>query len=170
MKTRNLIPVCGLILLIQSSCSKMEQSDANVDNVNSSELENVHALATPVRIEAESYSNQYGVQIEDCREGGKNVGYIAKGDWMEYNVNVASSGNQELKFRVAGPAGTLNVAKADGTVLGTIAFPGTTGGQVYVTAAGTANLTAGQQKLRIYAQSAGWNFNWFELAGGSAVI
>jgi hypothetical protein len=170
MKTRNLIPVCGLILLIQSSCSKMEHSDANVDKVNSSELENVQALATPVRIEAESYSNQSGVQIEDCREGGKNVGYITKGDWMEYTVNVSSSGSQEVKFRVAGPAGTLNVTKPDGTVLGTVAFPGTSSGQVYTTAAGTVNLTAGQQKLRVYAQSAGWNFNWFELAGGSAAI
>ena len=169
MKTRNLVPLCGLIVLIQStSCSKNELS-ATPDPIDA-EVANhaVSAKAAPLRIEAESFSAMNGVQIEDCREGGKNVGYIAKGDWMEYSVNVAG-GSQQISFRVAGPGGSLQIQKSDGTVLGTATLPQTASGQIYATGSATVTLPAGKQTLRIYALTAGWNFNWFELAGGGLV-
>lgn len=125
--------------------------------------------ATSQRIEAESFTAMKGVQVEACREGGKNVGYISIGDWMEYSVNLATAGSQQIHFRVAGPGGTVRIQKPDGTILGTATLPRTSSGQLYATSTATLNLPAGKQTLRLYALSAGWNFNWMEFAGGGTV-
>jgi hypothetical protein len=47
---------------------------------------------------------------------------------------------------------------------------GTTSGQVYQTTTAQIKLTAGKQTLRIYATSAAWNFNWFELGSGGGTV
>ena len=161
MKTwKPFVPVCGLMLLI-NACSKNDLSSppAGVQTETTSTLS---VASTPVRIEAEAYSSMSGVQTEDCREGGKDVGYIATGDWMDYTINVITSGNHTLNFRLAGPKSTLQVQKPDGTVLANVTFAGTTSGQVYATATSTVQLSAGKQTLRIYATSPYWNFNWWE--------
>lgn len=113
-----------------------------------------------------------GVQTEDCREGGKDVGYISVGDWMDYTITVNTAGTHTLSFRVAGPKSTLQVQKSDGTVLANVTLPGTTSGQVYTTVTTTVQLSAGKQTIRIYATSAAWNFNWWEFtdAAGGGVI
>lgn len=124
--------------------------------------------AAPLRIEAENYTAMRGVQVEACREGGQNVGYISTGDWMEYSVNLATAGSQQIYLRVAGPGGSVRIQKPDGTILGTATLPPTTSGQVYATGSVTVNLPAGKQTLRLYALTPGWNFNWLEFAGGAA--
>jgi hypothetical protein len=160
---------CTLLVLISSACNKglTDSSDAN----SQAELDKiVSAAAVTTRIEAENYSAMSGIQTEVCREGGKDVGYISKGDWMDYSVDIATTGTQTISFRVAGPGGTLQVQKPDGTVLANVTLPVTTSGQVYATATSQVKLTAGKQTLRIYATSAAWNFNWFELGSGGGVV
>ena len=40
----------------------------------------------PTNIVAADYSSQSaGIQLEDCSEGGQDVGYIASGSWVVYN-------------------------------------------------------------------------------------
>jgi len=43
----------------------------------------------PGKIEAENFSDQSGVQTENCTDvgGGLNVGWIDTNDWMEYPIS-----------------------------------------------------------------------------------
>jgi hypothetical protein len=115
----------------------------------------------PVRVEAETYTAMKGVQKESCREGGQNVGYIQTGDYMDYTINT-TAGKHKMNFRVAGSGGSLEIRKADNTVLGKVTLPSTGSGQVYTTVTTEVTLPTGQQTIRIYATAAGWNFNWFD--------
>ena len=57
-------------------------------------------------IEAESSNAQSGTQTEACSEGGQNVGWIANGDWLQYNnVDFSSSAAHQFSARVASGAG-----------------------------------------------------------------
>jgi hypothetical protein len=120
----------------------------------------------PGKIEAESYFQMNGIQTETTPDagGGQNVGWIEPGDWMDYNVAVAATASYTLNFRVAAPAANSQVQlrKADGTVLTTVTIPATGGYQTWTTVSTTVALTAGNQVLRIYAPTAGWNINWIE--------
>ncbi|HYK56979.1 MAG TPA: carbohydrate-binding protein, partial [Flavisolibacter sp.] len=126
-------------------------------------------MSTPstLRIEAEDYASMYGVITEVSGEGGKNVGAISPGDWMDYKVSVPAAGSYKMNFRVAGPGGQFQLKNASGAVLATVTSPKTSGYQGYTTVSANVNLAAGQQTLRIYAVSGGYNINWFELVGGS---
>ncbi len=87
---------------------------------------------------------------------------------MEYPVNLATAGSQQVSFRVAGPGGSLQIRKPDGTVTATVQLPATPGWPGIAIASATVNLPAGKQNLRIQSVSAGWNFNWMEFAGGGS--
>lgn len=57
------------------------------------------------RIEAESYDAASAVTKETASEGGQNVGYIANGDWLQFNnVNFGSGGVLDFVGRVASGA------------------------------------------------------------------
>jgi hypothetical protein len=127
--------------------------------------------STSLRIEAESYINQYGTQKETTADagGGQNVGYIDNGDWMDYTINPATSGTYTISVRIASTStgGQIQLKKADGTVIGTVSLPNSGGWQTWQTATGTVTLNAGQQTLRLFSATAvNFNINWFELAGG----
>ena len=42
-----------------------------------------------------------GVDIETCSEGGYNVGWSNNGEWLEYTVNITTTGNYTVKARAA---------------------------------------------------------------------
>ncbi|UII24384.1 carbohydrate-binding protein [Fulvivirga ligni] len=117
-----------------------------------------------------------GVQVEATTDasGGQNVGYIDANDWMSYTgVNIASSGNYTIGFRVASQSGggTLQFEQAGGgTVYGSIGVPSTGGWQTWTTIYMNVYLNAGSQGFGIKALAGGWNINWFSItpAGGSA--
>ncbi len=126
----------------------------------------------PGKVEAENYSAMFGVNTENTGDagGGLNVGYIDTGDWMDYNVNVAASGTYTVNFRIAAPSagGQLQLRKSDGTVLNTVTIPQTGGWQTWATISSTANLSAGNQVLRIICTgSVQWNINWFEFVSST---
>lgn len=119
------------------------------------------------KFEAESYDDMYEIQTESTSDvgGGLNVGRIDEGDWLDYNVNVATAGSYTFKFRIANSYGNgkLEIRNAAGTALATIDVPQTGGWQSWTTLTTTATLAAGSQVLRIYALNGDWNFNWFEV-------
>jgi endoglucanase len=125
--------------------------------------------SSSVHIEAEDYSNQYGILTEPTSDagGGKDVGYQDDNDWMDYSVNLSSSGTYSMNFRVASLFGgaQFQVKASDGTVLTTVTVPNTGSFQTWQTVSASVTLPAGQQTLRIYTlkASGGWNLNWMDI-------
>ncbi|GAB4250717.1 MAG: hypothetical protein Kow00109_26590 [Acidobacteriota bacterium] len=71
-----------------------------------------------------------GVDIEasaDPQGAGWNIGWTADGEWLRYTVEVAEAGRYDLRLRVAGNGGRLQL-RWDGTPLGGIRYVPRTGG------------------------------------------
>ncbi|GAB4039766.1 hypothetical protein GCM10028774_42150 [Spirosoma jeollabukense] len=126
------------------------------------------------RIEAESYDVATDVRPEPTTDegGGQNMGYIDDGDWMDYNVSVASAGLYTFRFRVANQYGNgrIEIRSESGGVLGSVDVPQTGGWQAWTTISTTATLTAGSQVLRLFALRGTFNFNWFDVTPGGIVL
>lgn len=127
----------------------------------------------PGKIEAENYSSMYGVIPEPTQDvnGGLNVGYIELNDWLDYNVNVASTGIYTVNFRVATPfAGEqLQLKSSDGSILTTVNIPQTGSFQTWKTVSANISLKAGTQTIRVYSSKDGWwNINWLEFVSKSS--
>ncbi len=124
------------------------------------------AATVPGTIQAESYSAMSGVQIQPTTDsgGGSNVGWIDQGNWMDYNVNVATAGVYTVNFRVATPYSTaVFQLLSNTTVLATVNAPNTGGFQNWQTVSATVTLAAGQQKLRILSTTTWqYNVNWMQ--------
>ncbi|GAC1421023.1 MAG: hypothetical protein NVS1B13_03980 [Flavisolibacter sp.] len=119
---------------------------------------------------AVNYVRMLGVGTETTSDvgGGLNVGYIDPGDWMEYSVTVPSAGNYKMLLRIATPANnaSLEVRKADGSILAKVNLPNTGGFQTWQTISTTITLSQGIQTIRIISTSPlwnNWNINWFDL-------
>lgn len=108
-----------------------------------------------------------GVDIQGTSDTGSgyNVGWIAGGEWLEYTVNVASSGTYDLAVRVASlsTGGTLHMELDGANVSGSLSFAATGGWQTWTTVTATGiSLTAGQHVLRLALDSSSFNVNWME--------
>jgi len=94
------------------------------------------------------------VDIENCTDvgGGYNLGYATAGEWLEYAVNVASTGNYDLDFRVAcsGTGRTVSVSMDGTTIANNVTIPNTAGWQTWQTVTlKNIPLTAGQKVMRL---------------------
>jgi endoglucanase len=122
---------------------------------------------TPIKIEAESFSEMSGVQAENTSDtgGGLNVGYIDPHDWMKYSVIIPTTGTYTVTYRVASiSGGSFQIEQGGGTqAYGSITVPATGGWQNWQTISHTINLTAGQQDIALASLSGAWNINWFEI-------
>lgn len=116
---------------------------------------------TSITIQAENY-NQVGGSVT---VSGGTVGYIDAGEWMKYtNVNIPSAGTYKVEYRVASALTTAQFTlDRDGVGLGTISVPNTGGWGTYQTISHNVYLNAGVQNLAIYANSGGFNIDWFRL-------
>ena len=140
------------------------------------------ACAQAVVFQAEDYSayndttpgNTGGVYRNDNVDleatadsgGGYDIGWVAAGEWWAYsNLNVATTGSYTIRMRVASPSGATASVDLNGgaTQLGNFAIPATGGWQTWTTVSRTVTLTAGTYNLGVFAQTAGWNFNWIEV-------
>jgi Carbohydrate binding module (family 6)/Calcineurin-like phosphoesterase/Purple acid Phosphatase, N-terminal domain len=107
--------------------------------------------------------------------GGFNLSKTRAGEWLQYTVNVATSGTYTFEARVAnigtGAAFHVEIDGVDRT--GSIAVPHTGGWQTWQTISKTGvQLSAGQHLLRVVlrtvsASNGAGNFNWFRLSSGS---
>jgi Predicted peptidase len=157
---------------------QFKATDALGNSATSTVQVTVNPAVTPpppagstIHIEAESFATSFSIMTQPTSDagGGLNVGGINTGSWMDYNVNIPTSGSYTFSVRIASPypGNQLQLRKSDGTVLGTINIPVTDGWQIYTTSSVPVTLTAGAQTLRIVSTNGAWNFNWFELAPGS---
>jgi hypothetical protein len=155
-----------------SSLTKTADDDCLVDdgwNDQVTSLSVQSANTALAFIEAENYISMSGVQTESCTEGTLDVGYIEAGDWMLYNnITFPVTGTYTIQYRVASTSGaTLSSDLSSGTIpLGNVTIPATGGWQNWTTVAQTVTITAGTYPFGIYAQTGGWNINWFGISQG----
>ena len=109
-------------------------------------------------LEAENYASMSGVELEDCAQGGKNVGYIESGDWMSYSISVPQTMKYELTLDAASESGGGQIAfSCGGNTLGTLDIPATGGWQNWQQFKVTLELPAGESELKLNAQQGGFN-------------
>lgn len=146
-------------------------SNVNVVSGNSG-ISNLHKYSLlsqtgTLKIEAENYFDQFGVKSETCTEGGLDVGSATTGDYMDYLVEVSTSGTYACSFRLASSltTGKIDIKNSAGTTLASYAQTTSTGGsQAWKTVTINVALTAGKQKIRLYHSGSGLNINWFQFA------
>jgi hypothetical protein len=149
------------------------------------------ARAIPGRVEAEDYDaggeavayhdttpgnvgGQYrsdDVDIEVCSEGGFNVAYVVTGEWLEYTVDVAQAGTYDVSLRVASDSagGTLHVEFDGVDETGQVTFAATGGWQAWTTVTATGvTLATGEQVVRVFAETDGFNLDWLEVSGADS--
>ncbi|MBN2485834.1 MAG: carbohydrate-binding protein [Bacteroidales bacterium] len=116
---------------------------------------------------------QDNVDIEPCSLGGYNVGWIADGEWLEYTVNVQTTGSYNIAIEVASTTftGNLTISFNGNNVTGTVVIAPTGGWQTWTTVqVNNVQLTAGTQIMRISFPVGSFNLNraTFTLAGNNA--
>lgn len=128
--------------------------------------------AIPGRIEAENFSESYGLSVEDCTDtgGGKDVGYSDNGDYLEFLVNIRDAGTYNVDIRYSTPDNNTKaelsvVNNGAKTLVGTADFLTTGGWQNWSTKTISVNLPAGVQRLRYTITSARFNTNYLNFRG-----
>lgn len=120
-----------------------------------------------------AYRTNVGPDIELTGDigGGHHVGYTAPGEWLEYTINVATTGTYRFDFRVSskGLGGKFKALVNGADKTGALQVPDTKAWNTFgtVTKTGVA-LSAGKHVLRLQFDSAGasgfaGNFNWIKV-------
>ncbi|TCC27808.1 carbohydrate-binding protein [Kribbella speibonae] len=138
----------------------------------------VNPRGAPVgeKVEAESYVAQYGwtdgganfVESNPAASGGKNVGWTAAGNWLQYRVDIAQAGTYNLELRVANGTGAVaadavSVRDPAGTVLAKVSVPDTGGWASYQSVQAQVTLPAGDQVITVYCETGGFNLDYLRL-------
>ncbi len=105
------------------------------------------------------------VDLQNCSEGGLNLCWTAAEEWLEYTVDVQSSGEYVLSIRHAAQSANANVnVLFDGVnKTGTLSLPSTGNWQVYASTEKNINLEAGVQVMRLYLETGDVNINHIQL-------
>ncbi len=112
------------------------------------------------------------VDIEPCRDtnGGFNVGWLSAGEWLEYTTTVSASQTYRIDFRVAavqsGRKFHLEIGGQD--VSGPLEVPNTRGWQNWQTVSVSIPLSAGEQVMRLVADSDRFNVNFMAFSAGTS--
>jgi beta-glucosidase len=139
----------------------------NLDTTGSGGGQSDVVFSVPGTIEAEQYAAMSGIQTEASTDsgggtgGGRNIGYVDAGDWLQYNIDVQTPGSYLIEYRVASDVGSDGFATLiNGTEVDRQAIPNTGGWQNWIKLSATVDLQAGEQTLRINAVGPLWNMNW----------
>ena len=114
-----------------------------------------------------AYRND-GIDIEttmdNVNSNGFNVGWCASGEWMQYDVAVATNAVYNVQVRVAanGSDGRFHFAAGDADISPIVVVPNTGGWQNWQTVT-VPNVIVGpsDKKLRFYVDKAGFNLGSF---------
>ncbi len=112
--------------------------------------------------------DEVDVEATGDSEGEYNIGYILQGEWLEYTVNVMSTGEYNLDIRVAADGdGKMFHIEIDGKdVTGPISVPNTGGWQTWETITlNGISLTEGNHIMRIAFDANYMNINYLEFNG-----
>lgn len=139
-------------------------------NLNRFKIEHI-GTKMPLTIQANNYSAMSGIYNEATTDvgGGKNVGYIDTGDWMDYkNVAVLIPANARYKitYRVASlnGGGKFTFHKAGSSaIFDTVSVPVTGDWQKWTSVERMVTLPAGQHYFGVKALLGGFNVNWIKV-------
>jgi alpha-L-fucosidase len=132
-------------------------------------ISDIKFQSLPAKVEAEDFILQNGTETEGTVDegGGKNIGYIHPGDWLDYAIDVPKKATYTLKLRVSGVSEGSVVFQTPGLTgdkdIASYNIPVTGGWQNWVTQSYSIKLDEGKQYLRIKALKDGFNFNYFEI-------
>jgi aryl-phospho-beta-D-glucosidase BglC (GH1 family) len=140
-----------------------------LENVRNT-LEFVHQI--PGRIEAESFSFQSGITLEQTTDtgGGQNIGFLDPGDYLDYEINVTNSGMYSISYRTASLNATgaidLQFIDKDGNtfLINSPSFARTGGWQTWQTTSEDVELSAGRYTMRMLITQSPFNINWLEFS------
>ncbi len=109
------------------------------------------------------------VDLEPSNDGGNDIGWIAAGEWLNYTVNVTSSGSYTLQLRVASPSGggAMHVGFNKSGVWSAVSIPSTGSWQTWTTVEVPVTLNAGTQLLTLAFDTNGFNLNRISVVSGS---
>ena len=119
-----------------------------------------------------AFRTSESVDLEAASGGGFNVGWTAVGEWLEYTVNVQTTGTYTLSFRVASNSsgGSFHLDVDGQNVTGAMTVPVTGGWQIWTDVTKTGvSLSAGQHVLRFAVDQAGFNFDRLTVSGGTSI-
>jgi hypothetical protein len=87
---------------------------------------------------------------------------VTSGEWLAYDVSVATSGSYQFKVRTATPYdGKKLRIEVDGVnVTGSISVPNTYNWQSWTDTTATLPLTAGNHTIKIVAETSSFNINY----------
>lgn len=103
--------------------------------------------------------------------GGCNVGWTAAGEWLEWDVSLATSGSFDIVARLAANAtGKTAHFELDGARIGTTLSAPAAGFQAFSDVATRGiSVGAGNHKLRLAIDTGDININWLEVKPASAL-
>lgn len=120
--------------------------------------------------------NQYrtteDVDIENCAEGGFNIGWVGNSEWLEYTLNATVSSLYTVDVRVAAPGtGRQFHIEMDGTdVSGPVNVPNTGGFQAWQTVnVVIGSITAGSHTFRFVMDANDLNLNYLEFKSSTVL-
>lgn len=138
-------------------------------------LEVVNGLVAPVvhqvpgTIDLELFEFNSGMQLEDCSDegGGQHLGYIDRGDFVDYLIEVEMEGSYVGELRVAAKdnKGLVDIMtpNADVVTRQRVGIPVTGDWQTWESVPVELRLESGTHLLRLYAATHGFALNWLKL-------
>lgn len=111
---------------------------------------NGRCISAYEQIEAESYDSQSGIQVEDCAEGGQNIGYAENGDYIKFSRVDFEDGANSFTARISSQSGgtiELYADSLDGTPIGTYTVEGSGSWSDWVDISFNIKKTAGKRAL-----------------------
>jgi len=123
--------------------------------------------------DAENKGGKYratGVDIQDCTQGGYNVGYVNEGEWLTYLVENVTAGTYDLVFQLASASTTTETKKIevyiDDNLVGGVTPIITGGWQTWqtVTLNDVEILNSLPLQLSLKFLGSGYNLNWMDFS------
>jgi GH18 family chitinase len=113
-----------------------------------------------------AYRATEAVDIEAKNGGGYDVGWTAAGEWMNYTVNVASSGVYNFQFNIATTATgkSFHVEMDGNNVTGAVNLPNTGAWTTFqLVTVNNVSLSQGQHTMRVYMDTDGFNLDYINV-------
>jgi beta-glucanase (GH16 family) len=163
-------PATEYIFSIQAEDFAGNLSEKVSVSVSTGEIQHI---PIPGKFQAENFLYMDGMLTQSCADagGGLNIAYIDPDDWMEYSVDVASTGKYFLASRAASltTKGRFQLLDEYNIILTTVETPITGDWQNWETTVSEGfNLEEGIQRLTIKSLVHEYNLNWFAITQDSS--